>query len=155
MRGSIFLCFVLCALAVAAQKKPEVGIAQSLEQDTLLYARGYRNIVDNVQRLFSPITVSDEQFEKNLSLIKNSKLKLYAVNVFMPGEVKLVGPDVDEMKVMLYCERVFIRCQLAGVKMIVWGSGGARKIPDGFDREKAKQQFIVIAKKVAALAKAY
>jgi sugar phosphate isomerase/epimerase len=149
----LFLMGLLVSLTGHGQKlRPEIGIAHSLDQDSLLYASGYWYVVENVQDLFSPVKVTDEQFEKNLARIHKAKLKIYAVNVFIPGELKLVGPDVDEAKILLYCERVFQRCQSADIKMIVWGSGGARKIPDGFDRSKAKEQFIAIAKKVAAMA---
>lgn len=155
IKSLLILPLVFNYFIVEAQKKPEVGISNSLQQDSLLYASGYRYIVENVQNLFSPITVTDEQFEKNLFRIKQSKLKIYAVNVFIPGELKVVGPDVDEAKVLWYCEKVFQRCQAARVGMIVWGSGGARRIPDGFDHSKANDQFIIIAKKVAASAKKY
>jgi len=152
---SIIVGLVCWSFVLTAQKTPEIGIAHRIEQDSFLFTSGYRYLVESVPNLFSPVTVSDEHFEKNLLKIKKLKLKIYAVNVFIPGDLKLVGPDVDEMKVLLYCEKVFKRCQAADVKMIVWGSGGARKIPDGFDREKAKEQFIVIAKKVAAMAAHY
>ena len=155
MFGRVFFCLACITFTVDAQKKPEIGIAQSLDNDSLLFASGYRYVVENVQNLFSPITVSDEQFEKNLIRIKQYKLKIYAVNVFIPGDLKLVGPNVDEVKVLLYCERVFQRCQAVDVNMIVWGSGGARRIPDKFDRGKAKEQFIAIAKKVADMAANY
>jgi sugar phosphate isomerase/epimerase len=148
---SVVLCLVCCSV-VLGQNQPEIGIAQSLDNDSLLYASGYRYVVENVQNIFSPIKVSDEQFEKNLIRIKKAKLKIYAVNVFIPGELKLVGPDVDETKILLYCERVFQRCKAANVNMIVWGSGGSRRIPDEFDRAKAKEQFIAIARRVAAMA---
>ena len=39
--------------------------------------------------------------------------------------------------------------------MIVWGSGGARQVPKDFDREKAKDQFVSIGRKVAERAKKY
>lgn len=148
-------CIACISFTVKAQKKPEIGIAQSLENDSLLFASGYRYVVENVQNLFSPITVTDKQFEKHLIRIKQSKLKIYAVNVFIPGELKLVGPDVDEVKILLYCEKVFQRCKAAGVKMIVWGSGGARKVPDEFDRSKARAQFVTIGRKAAVLASQY
>jgi sugar phosphate isomerase/epimerase len=154
MRKFILLGIV-CSFALNAQKKPEVGIAHRIEQDSLLFVSGYRYLVESIPNLFSPVTVTDEQFEKNLLRIKKLKLKIYALNVFIPGDLKLVGPDVDDMKVLLYCERVFKRCQAAGVTMIVWGSGGARKIPDGFDREKAQEQFIAIAKKIGAMAASF
>jgi sugar phosphate isomerase/epimerase len=155
MLKPVLFCLACTLLTVEAQKKPEIGIAHRIEQDSLLFASGYRHLVESVPNLFSPVTVSDDQFEKNLLKIKKLKLKIYAVNVFIPGDLKLVGPDTDEMKVLLYCEKVFTRCQAAGINMIVWGSGGARKIPDGFDREKAREQFIVIAKKIAAMAANY
>jgi sugar phosphate isomerase/epimerase len=39
--------------------------------------------------------------------------------------------------------------------MIVWGSGGSRGVPEGFDRAKAKEQFIYMALKVASVAAQY
>jgi sugar phosphate isomerase/epimerase len=44
---------------------------------------------------------------------------------------------------------------MAGMKTIVFGSGGARAIPDGFSREEAKQQFISLCKQLAPVAKKY
>jgi sugar phosphate isomerase/epimerase len=152
----LFLTGLLVSLTGHGQKlRPEIGVAQSLDQDSLLYASGYRYVVENVQSLFSPFNVSDEQFQKTLNRIKQARVKVYAVNVFIPGELKLVGPNVDEAKILLYCEKVFQRCLAADVHMIVWGSGGARKIPDGFDRKLAREQFIALARKVAQLAATY
>jgi hydroxypyruvate isomerase len=39
--------------------------------------------------------------------------------------------------------------------MIIWGSGGSRRLPDGVDHTKATEQFVSIAQKVAELAKKY
>jgi sugar phosphate isomerase/epimerase len=75
------------------------------------------------------------------------------MNIFMPGDMKLVGPDVKEDVILAYANTVFERCKRAGVNMVVWGSGGARRVPDGFDHNKAKEQFIAIAGKVSLLAK--
>ena len=47
------------------------------------------------------------------------------------------------------------RCQRAGIDLIIWGSGGARRIPEGYDATKAREQFISIARKVADVAKEY
>jgi sugar phosphate isomerase/epimerase len=69
--------------------------------------------------------------------------------------LKLVGPIVDEVAILAYCEKVFQRCKLANVHLIIWGSGGARRIPDGFDLDIAHTQFVSIARKVATLAANY
>ena len=55
--------------------------------------------------------------------------------------------------ILKFGETAFRRAQMAGVKTIVFGSGGARAIPDGFSREEAKQQFISICKQLAPFAK--
>jgi sugar phosphate isomerase/epimerase len=83
------------------------------------------------------------------------KTRLYALNIFIPGELKLVGSEVQEDSIMAYSKKVFERCARANVKLIVWGSAGARRIPDGFDRERAREQFISIARKLAMMAADY
>jgi sugar phosphate isomerase/epimerase len=155
MKRLLLLLFIVGGTTLVAQKKPEIGIAQSLEYDSLLTASGYHYLVESVGKLFSPVTVTDEQFEKNLSRFHQLKLQIYALNIFMPGDLKLVGPNVDEAAILRYCEKVFQRCKSANVHLIVWGSGGARRIPDGFNPAKAKEQFISIACKVAPLARKY
>jgi sugar phosphate isomerase/epimerase len=39
--------------------------------------------------------------------------------------------------------------------MVIWGSGGARRVPDGYDKVKAREQFVAVARKVAVVAKEY
>ncbi len=150
----IFLLLSFQSLLLTAQK-PEIGIAQSMENDSLLQASGYHYLVESISKCFSPRNVSDQQFAERLQAIKKMKTKLYAVNVFIPGELKLVGPDVNEQAVLSYAEIVFQRCNAADVALIVWGSGGARRVPDGWDQKKAKEQFVSIARKVSAIAKDY
>lgn len=141
----------LCSLAIQAQN---IGVVQRLENDSLIYANGYRCVVESTQRLLSP-AVSEETFNNYLSKIAGMKTKLLATNIFIPGNLKVVGPDVDEKAVLTYVESVFTRAEKAGIGMIVWGSAGSRAIPNGFDRTKAKQQFIEMAKRIADLASKY
>jgi len=149
----LFICSCL-SLALYGQR-PDLGIVMDNSQDSLVYASGYRYIVENVVKYFSPLTVDDAAFEKNLQTFSKMKTKIYALNIFMPGDMKLVGPDVNETAIVDYARGVFARCQRAGIDLIIWGSGGARRVPDGFDPAKARQQFIAIAKKVAAVAREY
>ena len=155
MNKLLLLGFLLITITISQAQKPEIGIAQGLEQDSLLYGSGYKYIVESISKLVSPRNVSEEQFKINLAKFQSLKVKIYAFNLFVPGELKLVGPEVNEDAVLAYTDEVLKRCERAGVKMIVWGSGGARRVPDGFDREKAKEQFANIARKIAAKAKTY
>ena len=150
----ILACLTLLGNTLQAQM-PAIGIVQDYENDSLLNASGYKFLIESIGKCFSPIKVTDQQFEEKLTAIKKLKTPLFAVNLFIPGELKVVGSTVDEMAILVYTEKVLQRCKTANVKMITWGSGGSRRLPDGFDSQKAKEQFITIARKVAAQATKY
>jgi sugar phosphate isomerase/epimerase len=118
-------------------------------------ANGYRFYEESVNLSFSPRNVSDSQFQKNLSSFKRAKLKLYSCNAFIPGSLKLVGPVVNESAVLGYVDTVLRRCREAGVKIVVLGSGEARRIPAGYDSVKASKEFIALVRKMAGLAAGY
>jgi sugar phosphate isomerase/epimerase len=151
----LLFILLLVTSSVYAQKKWEIGVVGEIEKDSLFSSAGFTCLIDNAGRLFSPKNVSDEEFKRKLAMIKASKIRLIGVNVFMPGDMKLVGPAVDEQRILAHATTIFERCTAAGVKMVVWGSGGARRVPDGFDPVTARDQFIDIARKVSAIAKKY
>jgi D-psicose/D-tagatose/L-ribulose 3-epimerase len=63
---------------------------------------------------------------------------------FLPDPHRLglmvVGPDVDPVRLRAYSTRIFDRMQRAGVELMVFGSGTARTVPEGFPRERAHAQ---------------
>jgi len=63
-----------------------------------------------------------------------------AFNVFVPKELKLVGPNVHWEQVELYVQRALSRAKTVGGQVIVFGSGGARRVPEGFSKEEAWNQ---------------
>jgi sugar phosphate isomerase/epimerase len=154
--------FLLCFLSLYIEltqaqntKSPVIGIVQNIENDSLLQRYGYRYLVESVGKLISPRTVTDEQFQSNVLKIKDLQVPMYAFNIFIPGELKIVGPDVNEAALLTYVDKVFQRCQATGVNRIIWGSGGSRRVPEGFDRTKAKDQFVSMARKIADKASRY
>lgn len=153
VRTILIVTLIATFAQVHAQKSWEIGVVGEIENDSLFLSAGYKYLIDNAGRLFSPKNISDEQFATKLQLIRKSKIKLMGVNVFMPGDIKLVGPTVNEQQILEHANTVLRRCKAAGIKMVVWGSGGSRRIPDGFDPAKARDQFIDIARKVSAIAK--
>ncbi len=150
---SSVVAFMLFFPAVYAQI-PELGIASSLVSDSVIYSSGYRYIGESVSRMVSP-NLSEQQFAANIELVKKAKCKVYMCNVFFPADLKIVGENVEEAKVLNYAETVFKRAQILGVPAIVLGSGGARKLEEGQDRAKAKKDFIALGRKMAALARQY
>lgn len=156
MRKYLLLLFAAgLALGVKAQQfaTPEIGIVSGMEHDSLLRAAGYCCLVENTQRLFSPLEIADAEFEILLDKIKLLDVPLLATNIFIPGHLKVVGPDVNEDALLAYVKKVFQRGKRAGISLIIWGSGGSRRVPDGFDHARAREQFISISRKIAAQAK--
>ena len=114
MKLSLFTVFLFSLLSVSAQHKmtkPEIGIVADFEQDSLLHANGYKYLVESIVKCFSPIKISDEQFDLRLKEFRSLHLSVFAMNIFMPGDMKLVGPDVKEEVILSYAKAVFERCQ--------------------------------------------
>ena len=152
----LFVITVVFLSGFIARKKtiPRLGIVAPLEQDSLIYAAGYRMLGESVGRMLSP-SLTEKQFQLNLARIKKAKCKVYICNIFFSGNIKIAGPVVDENLVLSYADTVFSRAKKAGVHFIVLGSGGARRIPDDYDVQKAQTDFALLCRKLAVVAEKY
>ena len=65
-----------------------------------------------------------------------------AANCFIPGDLKSTGPDVDRDALDAYVATAFARAEQIGIGKIVFGSGGSRHVPDGFDKARAFDQLV-------------
>ena len=84
--------------------------------------------------------LSEEEYQQALAKVKASRIKVEASNGMLPGTLKVVGPDVDENAIRAYFEKTFARGQEIGVKTVVFGSGAARAVPEGFPQDEAWRQ---------------
>jgi sugar phosphate isomerase/epimerase len=131
-----------------------IGISTSVSNNAILAASGYSFLEESVRGFLVPAE-PEYVFEQKLLLLKESKIPVEASNSFLPGNLKCVGPSPNHEEILKFGETAFRRAQMAGMKTIVFGSGGARSIPDGFSREKAKNQFISLCSQLAPVAKKY
>ncbi|MEQ8535564.1 MAG: hypothetical protein RIB86_27145, partial [Imperialibacter sp.] len=155
MKTTLFALLLLGTTLFVYAQRPAVTVAWDMEDDALMRACGYKYFVEKVDKVISPQKVSDEQFAENVATIKKLKTNMFAVNYFLPGNLKVIGPDVNEEAILAYTDVVFQRCKQIDVDLVVWGSGGSRRLPDGWDYQKAVDQFVAIAKKVAVQAQKY
>ncbi len=130
---------------------PPIGVCTSMKNSHKLKAAGFTYIEDAVGRLLMPLE-SEEKFEKKYAEFTKSALPVEACNGFIPGSLKSVGPDAAHDKILSYVETAFRRAKKIGVKMIAFGSSGSRGIPPGFDRAKAKAQFVELLRKMGPVA---
>ncbi|MDD5708285.1 MAG: TIM barrel protein, partial [Kiritimatiellae bacterium] len=85
-------------------------------------------------------------FLEALAAARAAPLPCPVCNGFLPGTLKIVGPQVDATAVEAYVATACARAAEAGVDTIVFGSGGARQVPDGFDRKQAEAQIAAFLK---------
>lgn len=124
-----------------------IGICASVEAAGDIAAAGAEFVEEIVQSLLVP-GQDEEAFAGKLKPAREAALPVKAANCFLPGAMKCVGPDVDTEGLLRWAETVFRRAKAAGIETIVFGSGGARSVPEGFDRSEAMNQFVDLLKRL-------
>ena len=129
-----------------------IGLCGTWDKSSSAKQAGCSYIESGVANLLMP-DKSDSEF-KNLydTLAATQPLKVECFNVFIPKELKSVGDQANHEGIVKYASVAFQRAEIVGAKIIVFGSSGSRTIPDGFDRAKAKEQFITLCKTLAPIA---
>jgi len=128
------------------------GVCTGTENAGVFADAGFDYIELHVQLQLLP-EEPDAVFAAQLEQIKASPLPCLTANCFIPGHLKITGPDVDREALKRYAATACERAQQAGVDVIVLGSGGARRIPDGFDRGQAMDQLASFARMAGDSAK--
>ncbi|MBR4766347.1 MAG: sugar phosphate isomerase/epimerase, partial [Clostridia bacterium] len=72
------------------------------------------------------------------------------VNCFLPGSLKVTGPQLDYDALREYIEKGISRGKPLGLEKVVFGSSGARNVPDGWSYEEAYRQIVYFLKEIAA-----
>jgi sugar phosphate isomerase/epimerase len=138
------------------------GAAQDRSKVRVGYCTGVKNLeaakaagFDYVELSATEIaTMSDADFEMAAAKIKEIGLPTPAANLFLPGTLKVTGPQTDPEQQMAHVRKAFTRLARLGTEVVVFGSGGARRVPDGFAKEEALKQLVDFGRRAAREAKA-
>jgi len=84
----------------------------------------------------------DSAFAPARERFGNSALKAETFNAFLPPSLKITGPAADFHALSAYVKVAAHRAAQIGGRVIVFGSGGARAVPQGFPRPQAETQII-------------
>lgn len=87
------------------------------------------------------MTESQEVFDEQVEQWRNTILPARCANVFLPPELKVVGPEVDWDRFTWYVDEALRRVDAVGIEIVVFGSGASRTSPVGFRGEEARRQF--------------
>jgi sugar phosphate isomerase/epimerase len=129
-----------------------IGICAPVESSADVWAAGAEFVEEHVQNLLQG-QVPDDQWTGK-ARAGRSALPVYAANSLLPPTLKIVGPSVDWDKVKSYTATVMERARLVGMKVLVFGSAGARNVPAGFDPKEAHRQILDFLKMAVPLADA-
>jgi len=115
----------------------QFGVCTGIENAEFARSAGFTFVEPTVRSLHN---------SKDFSVIQASHaaagLPTPTFNVFVPGDLKITGPAVDLAQLQVYVAESLRRVKSVGGELVVFGSGGARNIPDGFSRDAAWQQII-------------
>lgn len=130
----------------------KIGICTAIDNIQKMEAIGY----DYIEPAVAAVAAMEEDaFDQAVSLVDASGITCEAFNVLFPGGIPLTGPEVAENAIRSYLEKAFARVSRLGGKVIVFGSGGARRVPEGWDRSEAWRQLVYAAGIVGDIAAKY
>ena len=115
----------------------KLGVCARPKDAALLAGQGFEYIEVGLSWLAG---LSEEDYQTELATAKAAPIGVEAANGMLPGDLKVTGPDVDEAAVRAYLEKAFKRANEIGIKVVVFGSGAARRVPDGFAYGEAWRQ---------------
>jgi D-psicose/D-tagatose/L-ribulose 3-epimerase len=135
----------------AQSRHVQVGFCTPLANIDAAKAAGF----DYVELATSEIAgLSDVAFEEAVAHIRQAGISTPAANLFLPATIKVTGPAIDQEQQMAYVRKAFARLSRLGTQIVVFGSGGARIVPDGFAKDRAFQQLVDFGRRIAPEARA-
>jgi len=103
-------------------------------------APGYDHVELSAAAVLAGVDPADGAVD--LAVLRALRPTVRAFNCFVPGDIRLVGPDVSQEQVAAYAATTIARAAAVGAELIVFGSGGSRRVPEGFARSEAWDQLV-------------
>ena len=111
----------------------KLGICTDIENAAALKRAGF----DYLELGFSKAaSLSDEAFDALLEKVRTAPLPVEAMNSMLPGDFVLCSEEGTGEKIRAFLEKGFTRAEAMGVKIVVFGAGGARRLPEGMPEEE-------------------
>jgi len=98
-------------------------------------------------------SMSEEKRNDFHNLLLKHKICCAAFNVLFPGDLPLTGPEAEPKKINNYLDESFSQISVFSPSVVVFGSGQARKKPDGYATDKAFDQLVGVGRAAALEAK--
>jgi sugar phosphate isomerase/epimerase len=129
-----------------------MGMLATIDRVAFLKDQGADFLTASTGGLLCP-DQPEEVFVKKLAQVLAAPLPVLACNGFIrPAHLRCVGPMANHDEVLVWANTAFSRLNRVNGKFMVFGSGVARRIPEGWPRAKADEQFVALLKRMGPLA---
>ena len=129
-----------------------VGITAALSRAPDLAAAGADYIVPSVADFLMP-DAPEAEFERQREIAAAAPLPVLGCNSFLRHpRLRCTGPDANHPAVLEFSEIAFRRLAKAGGRFIGFGSNTARRIPEGWPKTRADEQFVALLRQMGPLA---
>ena len=145
MKRTSLLIAAVALLAIAAPPgRVRIGYCGPLKDIDAVKAAGF----DYMEVRTSEVAaLSDADYDRLADKLTRLALSVPAAYWFLPAEIKITGPNIDKARQMAYLHTALDRVSRLGVQLIVFGSSGARQVPEGFSRQEAYAQLVDFGKR--------
>jgi len=126
--------------------KVQVGYCTSVKNAEAAKAAGFDYVEVSATEIAN---LSDADFDATAAQLKQLGMPTPTANLFVPQAIKVVGPDVNVERQTAHVQKVMSRLSKLGVQVLVFGSGGARRVPDGFSKDEAWKQLVDFSRRAA------
>jgi sugar phosphate isomerase/epimerase len=149
--GLSVAALAMSPIAAHAPAKVRVGYCTGLKNLEAAKAAGFDYVELSATEIAS---LSDAEFDAAAARITALGIVTPAANLLLPATLKVTGPQTDPERQMAHLRTAFTRLAKLGTEVIVFGSGGARRVPDGFSKAEAFAQLVDFGRRAAREARA-
>lgn len=115
----------------------KIGVCTMPQNIGIAAEAGFEFIECELNRLAA---LSDGEFGALLETSASFPIPVEKCNCLLPADIAVTGANADDRHVADYLDRAFSRAHALGVRLAVFGSGGARRVPNGFPFTDAWRQ---------------
>jgi D-psicose/D-tagatose/L-ribulose 3-epimerase len=129
----------------AQNRRVQVGWCTPLKGIDAARAAGFEYVELSTSEVAA---LSDADFDAAVEHVRQVGLPAPVANLFLPATLKVTG-QIDPEQQLTYVKHAFARLSRLGTKTVVFGSGGARRVPDGFSKDEAFKQLVEFGRRIA------
>lgn len=149
MGGVTVAAFAPRAIAHADPFMPEIGVCRGPGEAEIAHAANARYLEVNCRHFLAP-DQPRSIFEERAAELAAARIPARAANGFLPGRLTCTGPRADHSAVVAWADVACERAAEVGIRTIVFGSGAARRIPDGYPKADAELQLTALLARLVA-----